>query len=160
MSSRLMLAQDDFHSLALDAGQNTDDRPLDDYHEFSVVGCGGSGDLIKACEQDEIYHPVHFIPDEVIELIRNWEETYRKKQALENAVHSMGTVPFTDFPSTESVLDPIRCVSVPQPPPKRFYRTFWRSVSQRILRFEKANAFNRATVSSRDAGPSAPGGPP
>ncbi len=152
--SRVLLAQDDFSCLGLAAGQDADSQPLEFYdglHTF--VERAESGDSLKSesgCEADELYRPVNFIPDEVYEMIRNWERAYQKQQETTQAIDSMDTEAFNDSRSSESIFEPMRCMSVPQPP-KRFFRTFWRSATRRILRLEKEAALHRAAMSSSDA---------
>ena len=156
--SRALLAQDDFSCLGLAAGQDADSQPLELYdgcnHGFPSVERAESGDSLKSescCEADELYRPVNFIPDEVYELIRNWELAYQKQQESNQAIDSMDTdTAFSDSRSSESIVEPMRCMSVLQPP-KRFYRTFWRSVTRRIVQREKENAFSRAAMARSDA---------
>ena len=164
MPSRTLLSQDDFNCLGLAAGHDVDCQPLDgwaimgsqplhDCHGFTAVERPASIDSLKtesACKADEIYHPVNFFPDEVYELIRNWDLTFRKQLELKQTVISMSDMEaFTD--SSKSDLDPMRCASVVHPPPKRFYRTFWRSVTRRILQLEKQSALDRAAPTTARA---------
>jgi hypothetical protein len=150
--TRVLLAQDDFSCLGLAAGQDADSQPLDFCDGLHTsVGRAESGDSLKSsesgCEADELYRPVNFIPDEVYEMIRNWELTYQKQQEATQAIDSMDAEAFNDSRSSESIFEPMRCMSVLQPP-KRFYRTFWRSATRRILRLEKEAALQRAAMSS------------
>ena len=155
-----LLAQGDFGSLGLAAGQDTDCQPLHDCHEFTAVERRAIADSLKSestCKSDEVFRPVNFIPDEVYELIRNWELAHRKRQELKQVVESMDMEASTDSQSSESVLEPMRCVSVVQPPPKRFFRTFWRSVTRRILQLEQRSAMASSEASNDCAGlPGAP----
>ena len=149
MSSRTLLSQDDFNCLGLAAGQDADCQPLDDYYGFTTVERPASVDSLKSestCKADKIYRPVDVLPDEVYELIRNWELAHRKRQELKQVVESMDMEASTDSQSSESVLEPMRCVSVVQPPPKRFFRTFWRSVTRRILQLENQVVLDRLTM--------------
>ncbi len=105
----------------------------------------------SACDE-EIYRPVNFIPDEVYELIRNWERAYHTQQESAHAVDSMETESsLTGAQASESVYEPMRCVPVSEPPPKRFFRTFWRSVTRRIVELEKKSTLGRSAMSSSDA---------
>ena len=150
MSSRTLLVQDDFDCLELDVDRNADTQPL---NEFKAIDRAGSGDSLKSesiCEADEMFQPVDFIPDEIFELIRSWELAYLQRHESSQVVVSMDMEMSTDPQSNESIFEPMRLTSVPEPPPKRFYRTFWRSVTRRILRREKERALNRAAMSSSD----------
>jgi hypothetical protein len=61
--------------------------------------------------------------------------------------HSMGTGLMTYSQDSESYLEPMQCVSESEPPPKRFFRTFWRSVTRRILQHqENKAAFDSMTM--------------
>ena len=102
----------------------------------------------SACEADEICRPVNFIPDEVYELIRKWELAYLQQQESAQTIDSMDTESTTDHRLNESIYEPMRLMSISEPPPKRFYRTFWRSVTRRILQLETQNSINRAAVST------------
>jgi hypothetical protein len=149
MSSR-MLTQDDFSCLGLAAGQDAGSQPLDDYAGFATVEGAENGGSLKSDpvrEANEVYHPVNFIPKEVYELIQNWELAYLKKQESIQAFDSMETESSSDFVSSESIFEPTRFMSVSQAPPKRFYRSFWRSVTRRIIQLEKEFALNRAVMS-------------
>ncbi len=105
----------------------------------------------STCEADEIYRPVNFFPDEVYELISNWELSYLHQQTMAHDIDSMDTELLIESQASESDLEPMRFVSVPLPPPKRFFRTFWRSVTQRILQLKNQGVLNRETMSSSDA---------
>jgi hypothetical protein len=55
----------------------------------------------------------------------------------------------TDFRFSESVYmyEPTHSTFVSAPPPKRFPRTFWRSLTRRVVRLEKKKALHRAAMS-------------
>jgi hypothetical protein len=147
MSSRSSVAQEEFLLFRLDAVQDADFRPLD--HSFTAVACAGNGDLLKSenkCEA-ESFCPADFISDEVNELIRNWELSHSRQQDNAHAVESMESKSFSA--SSESVYEPLRCMlGAAAPPPKRFHRTFWRSLTVRVVRLEKQNAYDKAVMSS------------
>jgi hypothetical protein len=149
MLSRTLHAQDDFSSLGI--GPDTSWQPLDGYDGLAPVERDGSVDSLKSqspCEADEMYRPVNFIPDEVYELIRNWERSYSKQKEVASAVVFMDSESFTDSQSRENVFEPMRSVLAFEPPPKRFYRTFWRSATRRILQLEKKKALRREIPTS------------
>jgi hypothetical protein len=150
MSSRTLLAQDDFSCLQVAACQ---DARSDDYDGLTSIESAGGGDSLKSvpsCEANQIYRPVNFIPDEVYELIRNWEVVYLKQQESIQAIDLMDTETSSDSRSSESIFEPMRLVPLSEAPPKRFYRTFWRSVTRRIIQVEKKAALNRAIMSGSD----------
>ena len=123
-------------------------QPLDDYC-FMPVERAGSGDSQKSAmgnEKDESYRALNFIPAEVYELFRTWKLSYYKRQEI---VDSMETESFTS--AGESSFEPMRCMLGPMAPPKRFYRTFWRALTLRVVRREKELAFDRAGMSSSDS---------
>ena len=146
---RTVLAQADFSSLGLDAGQDEESQPVNPFHEFTTVERAESGGSIKsesACEDDKIFHPVNFISDEVYEFIRNWELSYLRRQERAQSVESMDMAVFTDSQSSVSInFEPVRFMSTATaaPPPKRFHRTVWRSLTRRVIEREKAGAFDK-----------------
>ncbi len=149
--SAAQLAQDDFSSLGLASGQDADSQPLDYHHEFKTVERSASGDSKSACEADEIYRPVNFIPEEVYELIRNWELSYLKQQENAHAVDSMETESLLHPLPNDSLFEPMRSMLDSAHPPKRFFRTFWRSLTRRIVQRKKESALDRAAMLSSDA---------
>ncbi len=155
MSSRILLSQNDFDCLALASGEDADCQMLDSYHGFHDIERPESIDSMKSESsgkaEDAAYHPVDFFPDEVYALIRNWELGYSKQQESAQALESSSMDLFPDSQSGASYLEPMRCVSVPMPPPKRFYRTFWRSMTRKILQLEKQRAVDRAAPKTAQA---------
>ncbi len=151
MSSRALLPQDDFSSLGLAAtSENACSQVLDGDYWFTPSQHPKGGDSLKGeptFEDGESYRPANFIPDEVYELIRNWELTYYKQQEVAHSVDSMET----DTNSRDSVFEPLRPMLGSAPPPKRFYRTFWRSLTRRAVQCEKESTFGRIAMSSSDA---------
>ena len=80
-------------------------------------------------------------------MIRAWELAEMKRLEEQEAPGTLGglTVPTTVSISTTSeastmsfheVFEPMRCIPN-RTPPKRFYRTFWRSISWRVLEHER-----------------------
>ena len=146
-----MLAQGDFSCLELAAGQDADGHTLDDYDGITTIKCAGSGDSLSSepvCEANNIYLPVNFIPEEVYELIRKLELARTKQPESIQAHDSMDTESSSDPRSSEDIFEPMRRMSVSNAPPKLFYRTFWRSVTRRLLQHEKEFARSRALISS------------
>ena len=132
------------------------DRPFNDCDGFTSAENTGRGDAMKtepACEADQTFRPVNFIPVEVYTLIRTWELAQAHQQRKPNqAIDStMDTDSLSDYQSGESVMQPMLSISVSEAPPKRFYRTFWRSRALRILQVEREKILRRAARSSSDA---------
>jgi hypothetical protein len=125
-----VLGQDDFTALGFGAGQDDDLRHLDNIQGLPIAAeRAGSPSAFKsgiACRVDESYRPINFISDEVCEMIRNWELSYLKKQEAALVIDAMEMESST-FVQSET----ISCVS--EPPPKRFYRTFWTSLMRKVL---------------------------
>jgi hypothetical protein len=147
MSSRSLLAQDDFSALGLAAGKYTNSHSPNDYHEFTAGDLPSGGSLSEsACGADEIYRPVNFIPDEVYEMIWTWEISCLKQRELASAVDSMEIDSFSNSRSSD-----IDYQSIPEfAPPKRFFRTFWRSLTRRLVQHEINSAIDRVTMSCSD----------
>ncbi len=146
----MSLAQDDFSTLGFADGLDADCQQLGEFHGFSTEPEGFDNDaLMKAESALAEYRPVNFISDEVYELIRNWELSYLRRQEVNQAVDSMEAEPIPNF--SESVFEPMRTASESTlPPPKRFFRTFWRSLTLRIVR-EKKQSIARTAISRSDA---------
>ncbi len=147
--TRTIHAQADFSSLGLDAGQDVDSQQANNFHQFTTVERTESGNSIKSeseCDDDRIFQPVNFISNEVYDFIRNWELSYLRRQERAQSVDSMhiiGMAAFTDPQSSESInYEPMRSMSTAAPPPKRFHRTVWRSLTRRVIERQKAGAFD------------------
>ncbi len=97
---------------------------ISDFKENAVL-------TLAKCKDDtigELYVPVNFIPVEVYGFIAAWDSanstTTSQSDGMELDVASV--------PSLQTMFEPARCLSE-LGPPKRFYRTFWRSAARRIL---------------------------
>jgi hypothetical protein len=138
-------SQDDFSSLRLA-------ELLDFSHGFSAVHQSGCGCSLKIAEStnkaDETCHAANFIPDELQELLRIWELSYLKQQKATMTVGSVCMEPSTDSQFTESVYEPMRFMDATAPRPKRFHRTFWRSLTLRVVRLEEEKAHAKTAISS------------
>ncbi len=122
-------------------------------HGFASAEHSGKEDITKAepscgsaCEADEIFRPVNFIPAEAYELIRTWELANLQEHELIPAVDFMDTDSLSGSQSSESVLQPILLMPEFEAPPKRFYRTFWKSRAKRLLQRERQRASCRAPM--------------
>ena len=79
--------------------------------------------------------PVNFIPEEVFAMIKAWELKRRDLMEVSDSMSvsraaSSETLRLEDY-------EPLR-VCTQAAPPKRFYRTFWRSAARRVLDADKA----------------------
>ena len=76
---------------------------------------------------------VNFIPEEVCAFIAAWDaSTLTTSSSSSDMTLGSASVPFS-----QHNYEPARRLNA-FAPPKRFYRTFWRSVSRRILALSKA----------------------
>ncbi len=88
----------------------------------------------EAIPYSQVYVPVNFIPAEVCAFLAEWEGSYFAKMgSLDHMELELASVP-----ASQNVLEPVRCLS-DLAPPKRFYRTFWRSVTRRILEISRSH---------------------
>ena len=103
----------------------------------------------RTCSGDEDCVLVNFIPEEVRAMIDAWQLAEQERQELTEV--SDATCPNLVFiaPSSASddVFEPIRCIPNAAPP-KRFHRTFWRSVTRRLLEREREALFAQRRVAS------------
>ena len=120
------MAQNSFPSLTLDTQCEAD------FPTSSLVS------EPNVCSGEDDYVPVNFIPDEVREMIRAWELAQQERLEHEEAPDAMSTedVQVTQDHTSLQVLEPIRYIT-DAAPPKRFYRTFWRSVTRRALECDR-----------------------
>ena len=141
----LMPTQDDFTVLTVSDCQNAGFmQKLVDHESFS--SSAGSLQSSKRCvEDDEAYVPTNFIKAEVYAMIAAWEACAQKRnEEIQSLSAATSLTHCPDF----SVFEPIR--SVPDPtPPKRFYRTFWRSITRKLMSHHlesvKASAISETT---------------
>jgi hypothetical protein len=93
--------------------------------------------------------PGFSIPNELQALFRMWELSYLKQRKATKTVGSTQTESLTNFRFSESVYmyEPTHFTFESAPPPKRFPRTFWRSLTLRVVRLEKKKALHRAAMS-------------
>ena len=122
------MAQDNFDSLII-AGES-DEVMLD---ADGPVHLTYSDDQVGT--QDDNYVPVNLIPDEVRGMIKAWQLQRRERMEVSS----------TDAPASEDH-EPLRTCSQTAPP-KRFFRTFWRSVTRRMLKGDK-QAVSASTLAS------------
>ena len=114
------MAQNDFSSLAL-AKQYEPDLTTTDLSSKQST-CSGAGDYI----------PVNFIPDEVLMMLKAWETTQLSRLELQGASGATSQDVSTAAQDDQEAYEPLRYIT-DGAPPKRFFRTFWRSVARRAL---------------------------
>jgi hypothetical protein len=90
---------------------------LDELDAESVRG----DELMKTCDV-EAYAPVNCIKPEVYAMIAAWE-----------ACELLPRMKLVDKESGDTLIDICETCSTSCAPPKRYYLTFWRSVTRRIL---------------------------
>ena len=134
--------QDDF--TALELAEKSDDLRFDVYqtanHPFKQ----------SSCDSEDTYVPVNFIPDAVIAMIQKWETSELRKQDCMDVSDPTG---INRVASAEDLMlrpedyEPIRILREVAPP-KRFYRTFWRTVTHKLLQREEESesVFDRAST--------------
>ncbi len=154
MLSQTHLAQDDFSSLGFEPEAST--QVPDENNELAPVERAGSGDSQKshAAFEDEIDRPEIFIPHDGDESIRNLAQAYNNPREISHAVDSIDTKSFTDSLSSESIYEPMRFVKATHIPPKRFYRSFWRSATRRILQLRNVLGTDISSADASDDGSS------
>ena len=116
------MAQNDFSSLALAKQCEPDLTTSDLICKQST--CSGAGDYI----------PVNFIQDEVLMMLKAWETTQLSRLELQGASGSTSQDVSTaaQGDTAQEAYEPLRYIT-DGTPPKRFFRTFWRSVARRAL---------------------------
>ena len=83
------------------------------------------------CEADymsNVYVPVNFIPDEAFAFLAAWDAAYITKASPLDAME-LDTV---SLPVSQIEFEPTRRLN-DFAPPKRFFRTFWRSIARRVV---------------------------
>ncbi len=115
-------AQSDFGSLALPV----DGLDAFDEHPALLLNTGTSRvEKLADASTQEKYGPVNFIDDEIYALIERWESSAQQAPPSEVMMpiylkpHETNYEPMRQLPTAAA--------------PKRFYRTFWRSVCRRLV---------------------------
>jgi hypothetical protein len=126
------MSQADFASLAIRtelADESFDTKATD----ASDIAVGKQHDVQTYAENgkktaSEVYVPVNYIPDEVLIFIEAWESAnWSSKSPCDSMVLDEVSISVS-----QDMFEPTRSVKVIAPP-KRFYRTFWRSITRRII---------------------------
>ena len=131
------LSQDDFDSLVVP--EQSEDPLYDTYDTYSPK----SPELSQK-KTPETYVPVNFIPEAVYAMIEAWEQSELKKQDMMDASGSVTMATPASLSGGPSLNDyePVRICNFAAPP-KRFYRTFWRSIARRVLESDKSAVYEQ-----------------
>ena len=115
-----MKTQEDFDSLAL---PEQADEFVDD------AGPQGDAGLLER-KPGENYVPVNFIPEAARKMIVEWELKQQDQTRISGPASIIAVV---SSPNLEA--DEHAGICAFAPPPKRYYQTFWRSVTRRLLEY-------------------------
>jgi hypothetical protein len=133
------LMQEDFDSLALSNCQVSCERIPDADHvqpTFQVKASSSIGDKNM---------PVNSISDSVVAMINAWQASHTFKQdALDSAMSVKPTSSADLDIRQEDMYEPVR-ITTEIVPPKKFFRTFWRSAARRLVQREKQLAIRMIT---------------
>jgi hypothetical protein len=133
-----MNSQEDFMCLSTDDRPCTDSvPPLAGHPAFFVAACSGEpvrsekASTAAEAKLSSRYVPENVIKDEVYAFLAAWDESQARKRELAAGAGGvsapMDIVADIDF-------EPVRCLGLTGlPPPKLFYRTFWRSITRRLV---------------------------
>jgi hypothetical protein len=128
------MSQSNFELLVLPNEHNEDSS---DAHVDDVVDRQKVEREETECEGNtwkETYVPVNFISDEVYNLIAAWEAS---SLATSSDIMDLDVSSLPLVPASQNNFEPTRRFDDVSPP-KRFYRTFWSSVSKRIIASSEA----------------------
>ncbi len=115
-----MDVQNEFGSLDLMEDSSYIENFTDD---GALFGCEKGSSPDKAAEASTEYVPVNYICPEVYALIAAWESASKQ-------VHSTGT----STPKAVLMKNSLQSPCSAAVPPKRFFRTFWKSLSRKLMR--------------------------
>ena len=87
-----------------------------------------SGDIVP----NDAYVLVHEFSDEIRSYLAAAEAAFMKRATSSHGTENVDSV-------TAHTYEPLRPMTDPAPP-KRFYRTFWRSIARRVLHHHKQSA--------------------
>ena len=130
------LSQSDFDSLAVP--EQTEDPLFDP--------CPQKSPKLSQKKISGTYVPVNIIPQAVYAMIDAWEQSEVNRQDVMDVSGSAAMTATASFSGALSLNDyePMRICSF-EAPPRRFYRTFWRSLARRILESDKSAAYKEVS---------------
>jgi hypothetical protein len=100
-------------------------------------GSTGSLKSDTVAEQQPSYTTVNYISNEARALITAYEDAVARRSQALTSIGGNVQCHELKFPSSTDTYEPERILVSPAPPPKRFFRTFWQSLTIRMLRLEK-----------------------
>jgi hypothetical protein len=125
------MSQSDFVSLTVILQNDLANETLSNTTAKVITNFELPENAVPRCEHvksAEVFDSVKFIPVEVYAFLEAWEE------ADSTRIRSFDFMELdsASFPITQDMFEPARLIHE-LAPPKRFYRTFWRSAARRIL---------------------------
>ena len=114
---------------------------IDPYNVVPMIEChdafGSSSRSLKSSMMCDVHEDatVNEIKPEVLAMITSWKISNVQRQQVIESDTLMVDGSFDSGYSFELFEPHRRCTTME--PPRRFYRTFWRSISRRALQFEK-----------------------
>jgi hypothetical protein len=131
--------QDDFSCLQLTSSTHSSSPVELVDHEAILSGKSTRSDNSdKLASNHEAYVPVNFIKPEVYAMIAAWEASALKRKESDAA-----SVPKIKIETRDGdMYEPMRCIPA-STPPKRFHRTFWRSITRRVLEHDRKSIIAR-----------------
>ena len=90
---------------------------------------------IKACNDDGGYVPVSSIPDTVYDMFEAWELSQQQYRIEMSGSKGPTAANRSTYGAGQQVNESTTrsTMSADSPPPKLFYRTFWRSIARRLM---------------------------
>jgi hypothetical protein len=125
------MSQSDFLSLAVQSNSTNEIKHSREVYCICAENQTAftSAFLTSACKGDKVsINAVGFIPDAVYPHL----EARKSPDITTTSMFNPMDLDAVTLPFAEDIYEPVRCMKVAAPP-KRFYRTFWRSASRRIL---------------------------
>jgi hypothetical protein len=129
------MSQSDFASLAIQTELVNESFNTNESEAISIaygnLHASQTDEKSNDTKTSDVCIPVNFIPDEVLAFIADWEST---KSTSLCPCDRMALIPV--IPVSQNGFEPVRRladIASPIAPPKLFYRTFWRSVTRRIV---------------------------
>ena len=90
----------------------------------------------QAYNDDRGYVPVNFIPDTVYEMFEAWELSQQQYRVEMSESKTLTAENLSTYGAGQQVRG-TTTMSADSPPPKLFYRTFWRSIARRLMDYKK-----------------------
>jgi hypothetical protein len=122
------MAQSNFTSLAVRVHDESENQHAYEANVCIHLNKNAALTTDVKCEADcmsNVYVPVNFIPDEVFAFLAAWDAS---KTSSPDGME----LDTASIPTSQSVFEPTRRLN-DFAPPKRFYRTFWRSMARRVV---------------------------